>query len=83
MLLATQDPVGVNGVVVRLHDDGLEVRTDERGTLRLRHHDMAGHGDALGPTGGCSCSCAGYLGTRVGSSVVTAGHWEPCRPRLR
>ncbi len=78
---ATQDPEGVYGTVVRLHDDGLEVRTDDGGTLRLRHHDMAGHGDALAADRRVFVQLRwGYLWTdTLGISVAELGEWRPCR----
>ncbi len=77
------DSAGAPGVVARLHDDGLEVRTDDGGTLRLRHHDMAGHGDVLAANPRVFVQLRwGYLCTgRLGITVVTAADWKPCRPR--
>ncbi len=80
------DSAGAPGVVARLHDDGLEVRTDDGGTLRLRHHDMAGHGDVLAADPRVFVQLRwGYLCTgRLGITVVTARRLEalPSAPRL-
>jgi hypothetical protein len=81
---ATQDPVGVYGTVVRLHDAGLDVLTDDGRVLPLRHHDMAGHGDALAADRRVFVQLRwGWLWTdALGISVTDEAGWRPCEPPL-